>query len=85
MISRLTQERDEARQALALTQDKLADYKGRLGVNDSTQLQKEKTNKLQEETKQSEEVENSGIYPELEQKINKVNGNFLTIKNLKML
>jgi len=84
VISRLIQERDEARQALALTQEKLKDFEERLGVKQN-QPQGEKVKKLQEETKEIfQETENCGVYPELNNKINKVSeGLFNMRKTLK--
>jgi pre-mRNA-processing factor 19 len=69
VISRLIQERDEARQALALTQDTLADYKDKINIGEITKgvdlgLQKK-------DQSYQIEADNCGIYPDLEGKINK--------------
>ena len=69
----MIQERDEARQALALTQEKLKDYEGRLNLGGPSEVEVEKGKKLQEESKEKViEAENSGIYPELAKKIEEV-------------
>lgn len=78
VISRLIKERDEARQALAMTQEKLADYKDRLGVQDTTGNQAESLNKPKEEDSTPIEQDNCGIYPELVEKMNEVSGELFT-------
>lgn len=68
VISRLIQERDEARQALALTQDTLADYKDKINIEGITRGY---DSGLHKKEHAFEEEDNCGIYPDLEEKINK--------------
>jgi pre-mRNA-processing factor 19 len=70
VISRLTQERDEARQALSMTQEKLADYKDKLGVQDYQAQDLKSMSKSAENESIHYEQENCGIYQELNDKIN---------------
>lgn len=72
VISRLTQERDEARQALAMTQEKLADYKDRLGVDNFKNQQYESLQKAPQEDNEQVEQDNCGIYPELKEKMSEL-------------
>lgn len=69
VISRLIQERDEARQALAMTQEKLSDYKDKFGVNDLKNQKFESLQKPTQEENDTYEQDNCGIYPELQEKM----------------
>jgi pre-mRNA-processing factor 19 len=72
VISRLIQERDEARQALAMTQQKLADYKDKFGVEDFKAHESYPLQKFREDESQIEQ-ENCGIYPELQGRMTSLN------------
>lgn len=65
VISRLIQERDEARQALAMTHEKLKDYKDKFNLGT---LQPETLQKASKDV-QLEEQDNCGIYDELQEKL----------------
>jgi len=73
VISRLIKERDEARQALAMTQEKLVDFKDKLGVSEAAALQPEAP-AATASNEYAYEQENCGIYPELIEKMNEVSG-----------
>lgn len=69
VISRLIQERDEARAALGMTQEKLADYKDKLGVGEFKSQQMDTGARHVREEAQPLEQDNCGIYPELQERM----------------
>lgn len=73
VISRLIKERDEAREALTNTQQRLTNFKTRLETNGDAELPEEPvTREVIENNQYSHEQENCGIYPELIEKMNEV-------------
>ena len=81
VIARLMKERDEARQALAMTQDKLADYKDKFINNNLKEESKSKDNV--ENYEDQYEQENCGIYPELNTKMTELSQNLFAVRKTK--
>ena len=82
VISRLTKERDEARQALAMTQDNLADYKDKF-ITHSIREEESKSAVRSPPEEMELEQENCGIYPELIDKMNEVFNKLFTERKSK--
>lgn len=72
VISRLIKERDEARKALANTQQRLSDFKTKLDTNGDVDIPEESLKKEFEVNEYGHEQESCGIYPELIEKMDEI-------------
>ena len=70
VISRLMKERDEARQSLSITQEKLLNFKEKLETNGGTEYPVESL--VKNDNENDIEQENCGIYPELTDKMDEI-------------